>query len=303
MPVSTVHKADKIVIGGWGAAIDIVTNFRQSMAITSRIVHPSGHVYPLFRGGEFQLPRITFTTPEIKKVLDNCPLNGYATATDSILYYKLATATSSAARNATSHKLFTVSQVFVFWDNLQLPDRGQATVDVTIVPVWDGSNEPIVPSGSQALSSTLAAGAEFRCGPASGNGSALAGIQSHNVRTNMQLLELTAAGEGWATFVGCQQVQPVVMTNTVEAVALSGFGFDGTVLNGSTGYKFWARKVDVAAATEEHILFTILNGAILPEESGVDNTTGHVVDSIRVEAISPDDSTAPLTWDTTAAIA
>jgi hypothetical protein len=302
MPVSTVHKLDKLVIGGWSAAIDIVTIFRQSPQITSRIVHPSGHVYPLYRGNEIQPARITFTTPQIDVVLNNCGLTGYETATDSTLYYKLATATGSAARNATSHKKFTVSKVFVFWDNIQLNDQGQGTVDVTVIPVWDTSNEPIVPAGSSALSSTQAAGTEYKTGPANINSSALPGVQSISFRNNCNVVELRAGGENWTTYAYCETAQQIIVINTVEAVALSTFGFDGTALDGSNGLKFYARKNDIAPATEEHIEFVATHGAVLPEESGVDRTTGHITDSIRIEAISPNDSTAPVTWDITADI-
>lgn len=298
----TVHKLDKIVIGGWSAAIDQVTNFRQSMQITSRITHPSGHPLPMFAGGEFQLPRITFTTPQIDVVLANCGVTGYGSGTDSILYYKLATPTGSDARNSTTHKIFTVSQVYVYFDNLTLPDRGQATVDVTIVPVWDGTNEPIVPSGSAALASTLTAGNEYRLGPASANDSAIGGMQSINLRINHQILEVTQAGEGWATFVGCDRVQPIVTCQTAEAIAISGFGFDGSALDGDDGFEFFARHVDAALTAETHVYFQATDGRILPEESGIDSTTGLVADSFRVECISPDDSTSPIIWDTTAAI-
>lgn len=302
MSVSTVHVLDKIEIGGWASDIDVVTSFRQSPQVQSRIVNPSGHTQPMYTGGERQTPRITFTTPQIDVVLAACGLTGYATATDSYVYYKKATETGSTARASLAHKRFAVSQVFVFWDNLQLPDSGQATVDVTIVPVWDGSNEPIVPAGSLALSGNLAAGNEFQCGPGSINNTSLPGVQSESVRLNMSLRELTAGGEGWATFAGCESVQPIVNISTVEAVGLTTYGLDGTALDGTNGVEFYARRLDTANGTTSHIYFQATDGKVITDDSGPESTTGHVTDNLRVECIAPDDSTDCLTWTVGSAI-
>lgn len=304
MAIANLHKADKIVIGG-SFTFDEVDNFRIDAGMSSLIRRPSGHVAPLFRAGLSQRPVISFTTSQLDTVLANIGQYGLAVTGDSDIYEKLATATGNAARNASSHKRYRISDCFVFWSRIQLPHNGVGTADVTIIPVYDGSNEPIVPAGSTALTSTQAATNHFCAGPVAWNGTTINGVQSIEIVNNLQLIQEGGEGEIWDTFVGCQTIEPVVTITHRDAISLSGIGLDGTVLNGSSGITLWGRHMTgvgrSANNASAHVKLVGANGTAIPNEvsASMSDPTMH---TSRFELVAASDSTDPMTLSTGATI-
>lgn len=304
MAIANLHKVDKIVVGG-SFTFHEIENFRLDSAIVSLIRRPSGHVSPMFRAGLSQQQVITFTTSEIDTAWANIPHYGVYVSADTDLYEKLATATGSDARANTTHIRYRVSDCFVFWTRTSLQHNGVGTIDVTIMPVYDGSNNPIVPAGSTALSGTLAATNHFVAGPVAWNGTTLNGIQSIEISTGLQTLLAGGEGEVWNTFVGTETIEPIVTLGFFDATSLTGMTILGTALNGSTGLTLYGRHVTgtsrSANGTSAHIKLVGANGAILPSDiSGQGSSpTSHTA---RVELIAASDSTFPMTLSTATTI-
>lgn len=300
MSIVNLHKADKIVVGG-SFTFNECRNWRFDAGMSSLIRRPAGHVAPMFRAGLQQRPVWTFTTSEIATVWANIGQYGLAVTADTDIYEKLAVATGNAARNASSHKRYRISDCFIFWSRVSLPHNGEGTIDVSIIPVYDGSNEPIVPAGSTALITTQSVGDHFGAGPVAWNGTTLNGIQSIEIATNPQLIQEGGESEIWDTWVGMETIDPVVTLNFRDATSLTGIGLDGTVLNGSTGLTLFARHMTgvgrSANGASAHLKLLGANGTIIPQEIGTQDSAP-TMHSARVELVAASDSTDPMTLTT-----
>jgi hypothetical protein len=168
-------------------------------------------------------------------------------------------------------------------------------------PVWDGTNDIIVPAGTLALSGNLACDPRYGAGPVSINGSAIAGVQSIEVSSGAQIVELGASSEQWPTVVAITRVNPVVRITTTS-IQLATMGISGTALNGTTGLVFWGRRLRSADASSHHIKGVGLNGIVHVEsESGESAEDYRAV--LVVTLSSASDSVMPLIFTTAQAIA
>lgn len=305
MAVSTLHKLDKITLPS-SVEFSVIRNARYSAGIESLVERPAGHPHPMFRANLQQRPTVEFSTPQLDVLLAAIGAGGASLGASTTLYFKLGAATGSVARATAQHRKLTLASAFAYWSSIRLPHNGAGEASVMLNAVYDGTNDPFVYAGSQALSGNLAAGSFFGAGPVKINGVEIPGIKEITIESGVQLIQEGSGSELYDTFVGVETTAPVVTIRTLENVNWVTLGLNGTALNGSTGLAFWARKFDplgsrVANATTEHILFTGLLGSALPVDSSGDGAAP-ISDTIRVELLSASDGVIPLTANTAAAI-
>jgi len=304
MAISTIHKLDKIILPT-NVEFSTLMNAQWSAEIQSLLEYPAGHVHPMFTAVQTQRPVVSFTTPRLDTLLGAIGVGGAALGSVAT-YFKLATATGNAARNASSHQKVTIASSLGYWTGLKLPHNAVGSADVMIAAVYDGTNNPFVYAGSQALSGNLTAAGYFGAGPVAINGVAIPGIQDISVESGITLQNEGGESELWDTFIGIEKTAPVVTITTKTLTNWSTLGLAGTALNGSSGLQFYARKFSpngnrVANATAEHIYFQGLLGMALPvNTSGEGNKT--ISDTLRVVLISGSDSVVPLIGTTASAI-
>ena len=111
------------------------------------------------------------------------------------------------------------------------------TISVVIAANWDGSNNPIIYAGTQALSGNIASALHFGCGPVQVNGSPVPGIKNITISSGVQLIQEGSGSDEWPTFTGLEFTQPSITVQTIEVVNWGTFLLDGTALNGSTGLR------------------------------------------------------------------
>lgn len=305
MAIANLHKFDKIVVGG-SFTFNEIRNCRIDSGITVLTKRPTGHVAPLFNCVLQQRPVINFQTPQIDTVWANVGQYGLAVTGDTDLYEKAATATGNTARASAAHKRYRVSDCFVFWSRVVLPHNGEGVADVTIIPVYDGSNEPLVPAGSTALVTTQAAGNHFGAGPVAFNGTTINGVQEIEVVSGVQLMQEGGESEVWDTFVGAVTVEPVINVRMRDAVSLTLIGLDGTALNGSTGITVYGRHMTgtgrSANGTSAHVKVVGANGLALPQDINVQGSEP-TMHAFRSECTASSDSTDALALSTGTTIA
>ena len=305
MAISTVHKLDKIVLAS-GQEIQTIGSMRWVYGIQTLIGRAAGHVWPNFRGNQSQRPVLDFSTKQLDVLLTNCGIGGTVSLVDIDTYLKLATGTGNVARATTSHKRNRIALACVYWTSIRLPHNGPGEASVMIIPVYDGTNDPFVYTGSVALSGNLTATNYFGAGPVSINGTSVPGIQEINIESGIKLIELGDASEEFNTFVGIETGDPSVTIKTMQMVNWETLGLRGVALNGTTGLKFYGRKFKAGGsripnATAEHIYFNGINGTATPVDSS-GNESSPVTDQLKVELISLTDSVVPLTGTVLTAI-
>lgn len=299
MPVNTRHRLDKIVIGS-SFTVSHIASASSNFNMDVLSISPAGHIAPMSIANLSQNPEITVTTGELDTVLATLPLNGLSTAVDSTLYQKLATDTGTVARVTTSHTKHLISVVTTYWNSISLPHNQEGTMELVVRPVWDGSTDIIIPSASNALLTSLAAGYRYGAGPVSINGTALQGVQNIEVVSGCQIKNTGASSELWPTSVAIQAVAPVVRITTTDIQLLTR-DIEGTALNGSTGLVFYGRRFGSADASAHHLKFIGLVGTVHVEsESGSNQDDYQCV--LRVTLAAGTDLVQPLTYTATTAI-
>lgn len=304
MPQTTIHKLDRVI---WPSSVEfsMIRSARWVSGITSLLERPAGHVHPMFRTNLEQKPVFEFVTPELDVLLGACGVGGASLASSST-YFKKGSATSNDTRASTTHQKITIASSVAYWTNIRLPHNGQGEASIVQTAVYDGSNDPFVYAGSQALSGNLAAGTHFGAGPVSINGTAVPGVKEITIESGVRLIQEGASSEIWDTFVGIEITEPKVTIRTLKMTNWAVLGLQGTALNGSTGLAFYARKFAanqsrVADGTAEHIKFVGLLGSAIPVDSSGEGSSP-ISDTLVCELVSSSDSVAPLVGTTAIAI-
>jgi hypothetical protein len=305
MPVSTIHKIDKIVLPS-SVEFSQVVSSDVSAGIQALKVRPPGHPHVMFSANQKSEPGIQFTTQELTTLLDSISVGGAAVGNSSYVYYKLATETGAVARATASHHRLVIAEMLAYWNSITLPHNGSGEAQVMLVPNFDGTNAPIVYAGSVALSGNLTVSQLFGAGPAAINGTQLPAIQNIDIQSGVQLLRQGGDSEEYDTFIGVETTDVIITIQLTEAVNWGTIGLGGTALDGTDGLEFYARAYAnknsrKSNATEEHIYFQATDGQAVPVNTQGQGSSA-ISDTIRIECIAPDDSTLPLIATTDVAI-
>lgn len=307
MTVAAIYRMDKIVCGS-DFTVQIAENLVVAPGIQTLVERAAGERAPNWVGTDKTTAMANFTTQQLATVLGAVGVGGLAITGNTDVYQKLATSTANTARATTSHHRIRAASVLAYWTRITLPNQGRATMDVTLCPVYDGSNEPYVYAGGVALSGSIAASALafFQCGPLYLNGSSMGAIQEIIIESGAREVPYSSDGEHHQTFRCIETIEPTVTFKTINGTSFNSPGPAGLALNGSTGCVAYARKIAqngarVANATEEHISFTSLYGRALLIDSRATGTK-EFEETIKVEITVPDDTTSIMAIDVTAAI-
>jgi hypothetical protein len=290
MPINTIYKLDKVVLAS-GQELHALNNSQTQFGIKSLIERSAGEVWPNFRANQEQKPMVNLTTKQLSVLLTNVPIDGTDSLEDIACYLKRASGTGSVARATAVHERGVIAEACVYWTSVRLPHNGPGEAQVVIVPIFDGTNDPIVFTGSVSLPGTLTPAAYFGAGPVSINGTPVPGVQEITIESGIKILQLGDGSEEFDTFVGIETGEAVITLKTLEQTNWPTLGLRGTALNGTTGIvcygrKFAANGSRVANATGEHLKFVGLNGTCLPvDTNGQDSSP--VTDTLRVELIDP----------------
>jgi len=286
MSIDTVFKLDKIVLAS-GQEIHSLSNEQQQFGIQTLVERSAGEVWPNFIANQSQRPQISFSTKQLDVLLANVGVAGNFALTNIGAYLKKGAGAGSVARASTVHERMVIAEACVYWSSIRLPHNGTGEASVMIVPIFDGSNDPIVFTGSVALPGSLTAASYFGAGPVAINDVAIPGVQEITIDSGIQLLQLGASSEEFDTFVGNETGHVVITIKTLEQTNWAALGLRGAVLDGTDGLVCYGRKYAaggsrVANATAEHLKFVALAGKCIPiDTSGQDSSP--VTDTLRVE--------------------
>lgn len=311
MAVGTPYKIDKVILPS-SVEFNSITSHSWRFGIENLVERPAGHPHPMFSGVQGVKPAVEFTTTDIGVLLAAVGVGG-ASAGSSTTWLKAAAVTGSVARATTSHQKVTIASSLVYWTQIRLPHQGAGTATVMIDAVYDGTNDPFVYAGSQALSGNLAAGTFFGCGPVAINGTSYGGVQEITIDSGLRPIRAGGENEEFDTFIGVEMTAPVVTIKWFNSISFPTAGIRGLALDGSNGLVFYARKFKnssagsfssgtrVANATAEHVKFVGLVGMATPADV-TGNGSSLVTDTLRFVLASGSDSVAPLTGTVNSAI-
>lgn len=267
-------------------------------------VAPAGHPAPLFGAISKVRPEISFTTPQIDTVIT--ALTTWGASISAKTYQKLSSGVAPYARASTTSFKHTIANALAFWSNITLPMTGEATAQVMVRPVYDGSNSPIAFAGSSALpSGVLVATNEFAAGPVEINGTELDGIQSITINSGTQFTSKGDASSVYDTYGNLAVGECIVTIKTLNRINWSTILLSGLGVTDLTFYaKKWANKSSnsfVANGTAEHILFNSTTALARPDDTSASGGDLYS-DTMSFLILAPDDTHAPLTMTPSSAI-
>jgi hypothetical protein len=238
------------------------------------IAASAGMPWPQFVGTVGQKPAISFESGQVATILGQTGLLGVdMTAGQCVLYYKQAKQLATRQADAsTVHQKILCEQAGLFWDRVTAGHRTPARISCAIKLPFDGTNAPMIPSGSVALSGTPQAAEQFVAGPVTINGVALPAIQEVTIESGIRFIEVGGDSDLYDTMIVVDEVPAKITLRTLLASALITYGLNGTALSSGSGGLVGYLKAAVNAAeyaannVASHIKYTATIGDVFVTE-------------------------------------
>ena len=255
-----------------GALISQIEDLTPQVTTDRLVAYASGWPQPLFVANKKQTIEITFRTTAVKQILDAIVAGGNNYGLDcsagnvDLLYRKGYPSGLRYADASLVHQRFRIASGFMHWQSIAAVSDPDATITCRLIPTYDGTNAPVVPAGTVALSGTSAAGTYWGLGPVGVNGALLTGEQDWSLDLGETLERATGGGEMWESYVGIRTINPVARIRLLRE-PWANAGLLGTSLTALSLY-LRAKSSDagfVANGTPSHIKITAAGGNIVPE--------------------------------------
>lgn len=292
MSVSTIYVPHGMLLPT-SAFLCQLDNGRISSGLIPSTQFASGHPQPLALHAHGIRPAITFSTKQLATLLTATGVFGYSHSggsSDIVFYLKKAADLGVRVADATTeHLRYVAEQGLLTWNNISVGQDSEAMAQCAYVPTYDGTNAPLIPAGAVALSGTPTAAEVFTLGPVKFNGTAISGVESWSLDLGNAMYQIAADGEPYLSFLGVQQIEPVLTIRGVNAVAQLTYGLAGTAIASSWSVALKRMATDgghVANGTSSHIVIAGTVGTIEPTDvSG--NGNAPMQSEIRVRLRAP----------------
>lgn len=256
---------------------------------------PSGNPFATWTCIRGQSPTFGLTTTQILSLLTVAGTVGANLAGNTDFYSRKVTEQGRRSSGSV-HNRWRAAMAMLALGTLTVSGGGPATISSTIHVNYDGTNEPIVHAGSQALPDAVSYDEDFATGPCTINSVQFAGVIELSINFGVQVFVRPADGEIYPTFIAIQSAQPIVTFKTLGnpwAIGLNGAEIE------SAGFGL-RRKINAggnyAVDAGEHILFEATAGHVQVEElSGGGND--ECVHQVTCTPVSADGDADALTVD------
>lgn len=265
----------------------------------------AGQTAPQFAGSNISNPDLPFTTKQLKTLLDEFDVEDVIkdlSGGNVDVYFKQRAPNALRTPDASLAHIRgrLTSNAMLYLQSIRAQQSQDAEASARLLPSWDGSNNPLIMTGSVALSGTSTADHTYTLGRIDLNGTNLAGVQEMTLDLGMEEEAVADSGEPFPSFVGINRYAPTVVLQTRDTTLMATYGGTGTVLASMEVYlrKKSSADINVADGTAEHIKITASDGLIRARQiAGLDGMC-----EVHVQILKPNATTAPLTINTASAI-
>lgn len=231
-----------------------------------------------------QRPTITWTTTDISTALNGFGISGVGVvsgAVSSVDMFLTKMSEGGVRASGSVNGRIRAVQGLIVPRQITVSQGQAAELTCELIVTYDGTNNPLAYSFSQALPHTPSIDELFTMGPISFNGTTLAGCQSLTIDFGINVATLASCGNVYPTFAGIASRDPYIEVSLYEADYTNTFGLNGTAQS-STDSTVYLAKIDengtrVADGTAEHIKFTLDDGLITVSEVGGSNNEPSLV--------------------------
>lgn len=278
-PASIIHGSAQTMHLTQMSSMSITPNSTRTSIIPAGAVDPAAHLI------SHADPTIQYVTRDMNTILAQIslsaglPLTGAATFR---LQEREHLGTFTAAATAT-HETFSVGAGFTFINNISASQDAQegASANLTMIPLWNGSVDPIVHNTGVAINATAPAFvSQYFLGPVYHNSAALDGVISVSIDTGINFSARRVAGAAYATKGAIVSRNPRIQVTILKADEVAALSVFGRALAGSFAVYLQA-GVDsgtrTAAASSAHIKISCATGDWAHDDiSANDNEDGTV---------------------------
>lgn len=277
MGVANVHTLSHIKNGA--TVLSQLSNSSATPGIDLLVSSPSGSIFPAFVASQSQLPEVSFDTTQIATLLamgavgakpDTIADLGLSSTVDTTLFYEETLPNGIIRTAGANSTTLTMANAVLICNQITAGHRTQAVASCVLKNPFDGTNAPIVPSGSGTVAETKTDAEHYIVGSVKINGAAITnGVQDVTINFGQVLFELGSDGQNYITFVGINKRQPVI-TITGHDLGWVQYGLNGTDL---TEIIVYLRLISQTGPTATGISFTATVGASVGTVT-VDASTG-----------------------------
>jgi len=257
-------------------------------------VIPAGHTHPLFVGIQSRKEEIPFTTGQVAGVIARLGNYGVNVSPSKLYYRTMQNLSGLAAVDGEVHSIFTATKAMAYPVSLTAGHRKQAQIRGQLLPVFDGTNEPLVRVGDGDIVDDPTAAEVFELGPiVVPTATILEGCDNLDIQWNPQVTELADGSVKKTTFAGLMSIAPVItFTSTDRYVG----DLEGPI-EGVKIHLVRMKHMDESYASNlaQHILITVPKGVLV--KSGKQDAPS----AYRMELHCSGDATDgwggnPITW-------
>lgn len=284
--------------------ISQITSSSLNMGVNAEKRYAAGHDHPLAIYNLSQDLSATFSTTQLKTVLDLCGMGiGDLSEEDTILRVKAMAKYASRVGDAEEdHYSYTAADCVLVPQTISATQGGSlAELSAMLHFPFDGTNEPLVPAGGVALAGTPSHSQGYGLGPIFLNNSAVNGVQGVTIDFGNVVKVRASDGDLYPTFIATETKAPVITFQCYRESVLA-YGINGTALTGISAYlRAKGPAANVANSTAAHIKFSGTAGMIYVDEvTGGNNDDS--ISTVRVELIAPNAAGVGLAVNTAIAI-
>lgn len=252
-------------------------------AIEHMIATGSGRVDPTFISMRRGSPRITFASTAIKTLLDNAGIGGLIIDPAAVPPNPITLWWRRRKPGGTYDDTDAVKQVIsaglLYPTTLDAAHGVEpATINYELVPVMDGSNEPIATTKGQAFSVTWPTEEHWGIGPAFVDDMRMDFEQRLRINFGLTVNAISGGGEVWPREVHLRDRQPTIECDSLNMALIDdthtigtaiGLGSKGVAIDAVTDTAVFLRKAAPGGtwetdATAVHIRFTLAAGRVTP---------------------------------------
>lgn len=286
MPVTNAYTMYAVNIQT-AAAVDLFLDGIQSwtlgLGIEEMLNTSDGDANPTFVAVSGQNPTMEFSTIKLTNALTTIGVNGLKIDSDvdddGLEAWFRQVDEGGTRKIGSNHTKMTINEGIITPTNLTADNDTPATLNYLVSITYDGTNDPIVFAGSEALEGVATADVYHTLGPININGTTVTGIQSMSVDFGNAVRTLRGDGQEWPTFVYSQAIAPTIRFRTLDVDLLRSLITIDGVPQSTTDSVVFLRKLAeggtrVPDGTAEHISFTIDEGMISAEAVNGDPELG-----------------------------
>lgn len=167
-------------------------------------------------------PRMTFSSMDIDAIIDEFDSGALWTKIDDLVggfsIWQQQVDEGGTRTTGSTHRKINTVQGLVLPRTLNASDDSDLSIDMEVVPTWDGTNDPIVITDSQALPALGGSAAHYAMAKTTIGGISFVGKQSLSIDFGLSLFD-TSAGDNdlYLTWAAIKDIASVLNMTFVDA--------------------------------------------------------------------------------------